>query len=338
MHGHGEVLTVMALLSLAVVLALFLAAWFGSAAGLAPVFGIVAPAVGLAVFLIGMVARVLGWAKSPVPFRIPTTCGQQKSLPWIERDKFDNPSTKCETIVRMILEVAAFRSLLRNTKTTLVGGKRLVYTTDIWLWLGAMAFHWSFLVVVLRHVRLFTDPVPVWVTALQTVDGFMQIGVPVYFLTSFGIIAGLGYLLARRLASPQLRYISLANDYFPLFLLLGVALSGFFLRYIDKTDIVAVKELAMGLATFQPVIPEGISPLFYGHIFLVSMLLIYFPFSKLTHMAGVFLSPTRNLANNNRAVRHINPWNHPVKVHLYDEYEDEFRAVMKETGIPVEKE
>jgi hypothetical protein len=36
--------------------------------------------------------------------------------------------------------------------------------------------------------------------------------------------------------------------------------------------------------------------------------------------------------------RHINPWNAPVKVHTYAEYEDEFRAKMKAVGLPVEKE
>ena len=37
-----------------------------------------------AVFLAGFCYRVVQWAAAPVPFRIPTTCGQQKSLPWIK--------------------------------------------------------------------------------------------------------------------------------------------------------------------------------------------------------------------------------------------------------------
>ncbi|CAD7782481.1 MAG: hypothetical protein KIIPBIDF_01663 [Candidatus Methanoperedenaceae archaeon GB50] len=77
---------------------------------------------------------------------------------------------------------------------------------------------------------------------------------------------------------------------------------------------------------------------FYVHIFLVSVLFAYFPFSKLTHMAGVFLSPTRNLANNNRAVRHINPWNPPVVIHTYEEWEEEFKDKIKAAGIPLDKE
>jgi hypothetical protein len=30
--------------------------------------------------------------------------------------------------------------------------------------------------------------------------------------------------------------------------------------------------------------------------------------------------------------KHINPWNYPVKIHTYEEYEDEFRAAMKRLG------
>jgi nitrate reductase gamma subunit len=95
----------------------------------------------------------------------------------------------------------------------------------------------------------------------------------------------------------------------------------------------------MGLATFHPVIPaQPVGFMFYLHIFLVSCLFAYFPFSKLMHMGGVFLSPTRNMPNDSRMVRHINPWNYPVHVHTYEEYENDFRDKMKKAGIPVEKE
>ena len=73
-------------------------------------------------------------------------------------------------------------------------------------------------------------------------------------------------------------------------------------------------------------------------IFLISSLLVYFPFSKLMHMGGVFLSPTRNMANNSREVRHINPWNPAVKFHTYEEWEEEFHVPMKKAGFTLEKE
>jgi nitrate reductase gamma subunit len=135
-----------------------------------------------------------------------------------------------------------------------------------------------------------------------------------------------------------MRYLSLAGDYFPLLLLLGIAISGILMRYFFKVDIMVVKQLGMGLLSLHPVVPGGVGVMFYIHLFLVSSLIAYFPFSKLMHMAGVFLSPTRNLANNNRMYRHVNPWDYPVKVHTYEEWEDEFRDVMKGAGMPVEKE
>jgi hypothetical protein len=44
------------------------------------------------------------------------------------------------------------------------------------------------------------------------------------------------------------------------------------------------------------------------------------------------------MANTCRTKRHINPWNYPVHVHTYEEYENDFRDKMKDAGLPVEKE
>ena len=102
-----------------------------------------------------------------------------------------------------------------------------------------------------------------------------------FFATSVLFIGAVSYLFLRRVVIPQVRYISLANDYFPLFLLLGIGISGFFLRHLVKTDVVGVKKLALGLVTFHPTAPDTIDPLFYGHLFLVCVLFAYFPISKL---------------------------------------------------------
>jgi len=299
---------------------------------------VVIPYVALVVFAVGLVLRVIKWARSAVPFHIPTTCGQQKTLNWIKSSKLESPHTIWGVIGRMLLEVLFFRSLFRNTRAELRDGPRLTYAADKWLWAGALGFHWSFLIILVRHMRFFLDPVPWCVTTLDSLDSFFQIGLPIIYITDVVIVVSLTYLFFRRIITPKLRYISLAGDYFPLLLLLGVALSGICVRYFDKTDIVSVKELAMGLVTFHPVVPADIGVIFFIHLFLVSALLIYFPFSKLVHMAGVFFSPTRNLANNSRMRRHVNPWDYPVKVHTYEEYEDEFREVMRAAGMPLEKE
>jgi len=328
-----------ALVSLVAVIVLILLAYIGAGvAGGQYVFGVILPYVAIALFIIGVIYRVIRWARSPVPFRIPTSCGQQKSLPWIKNSNLDNPHNIWGVLGRMSLEVLFFRSLFRNTKAEVKRGPRLVYGENKYLWAGALAFHWSFLIIFLRHYRFFAEPVPGFVLYLQSLDGLFQVGLPVLYLTNIIIVAALIYLWGRRLFSAQIRYISLPADHFPLLLLLAVVFSGVWMRYFGKVDIISVKELAMGLVSFRPVVPEGIGVAFFIHLFLISVLFAYFPVSKLMHMAGVFMSPTRNLANNNRVRRHINPWNYPVKVHTYEEYEDEFRDVMKAADMPVEKE
>ena len=275
---------------------------------------------------------------SPVPFRIPTTCGQSASLPWIKADNLESPYNTWGLIGRMALEVLLFRSLFRNTKSELRDGPRITYASAKWLWLAGIIFHYSFLTIIVRHLRFFIEPVPSLVEALASVDGFFQILVPTFFLTDIAFLAAVTYLFLRRVALPQVRYISLPADYFPLFLILAIGITGVLMRNVWKVDLLSVKQLAMGLFTLNPIVPQGIGAIFYTHLFLVSVLLAYFPFSKLMHAGGVFFSPTRNMRNVNRMERYVNPWNYPVKVHTYEEYEDDFRAKMIEAGIPVDKE
>ncbi|MFZ3064210.1 MAG: sulfate reduction electron transfer complex DsrMKJOP subunit DsrM [Nitrospirota bacterium] len=323
---------------IAVIILVLIALVGAGAANLHLLFGVIIPYLAFATFIIGVVYRVIKWGRSPVPFRIPTTAGQQNSLPWIKQNKLDNPSTTLGVIGRMGLEVLIFRSLFRNTRSELYNGSAFAHRWEKWLWIGSLAFHWSFLIVLVRHFRLFTEPALPFLHLIEAFDGFMQIGTPGLFISGLVLLGAASYLLFRRFYIPQVKYISLTSDYFPLFLIIAIAVSGILMRYFIKTDIVSAKELIMGLLTFNLIIPKGIGVIFYIHVFLVSALFAYFPFSKLVHMAGVFLSPTRNLANNSRMKRHINPWNYPVKVHTYEEYEDDFRAKMKSADIPVEKE
>ncbi len=325
--------------ALMAVLTLVLVAFAGvKMMGLQVLFGVFVPYTALALFFAGIIYRVLKWARSPVPFRIPTTAGQQKSLDWIKHDKLDNPATNKQTVVRMILEVVLFRSLFRNTRVELREGPKIAYEWEKWLWLAGLLFHWTFFVIVIRHLRFFTEPIPFFVHWIENIDSILQVGLPTLYLSDAAFLAAVTYLFIRRIIIPQVRYISLAADYFPLALIMTIAATGILMRYFLRIDVTAIKQLAMGLVSFHPQIPQGVGVVFYIHLFLVSVLLAYFPYSKLMHAAGVFLSPTRNLPNNSRAVRHVNPWNYPVKVHTYAEYEDHFRDKMIEAGIPVEKE
>jgi len=305
---------------------------------LKPLFGVFIPYAALFIFIFGLIYRVVKWASSPVPFCIPTVCGQAKSLSWIRNDRINSPHTIWGIVVRMALEVVLFRSLMRNEKARFFQGGRLLFYGNMFLWLGGLIFHWSLFIIIVRHLRLFLEPVPSFILFIQSLDGFFEVGTPAIFFTDTLIILAIIYLFFRRVFEPQLRYFSISADYFPLMLIFAIVVTGLMTRHLYKIDMMEVKSFLTALCAFKPHIPKAINTIFFIHIFLVSILLIYIPFSKLTHMAGLFFSPTRNLKNLSRMERHINPWDYPVRVHTYEEWENEFRDAMKDAGLSLDKE
>jgi nitrate reductase gamma subunit len=331
---------VKALLALIIVLLLCLVA--AGSAGMPWVSWLllaIVPYGAFALFLAGFLYRVISWSRAPVPFHIPTVAGQQKSLSWIKSSRLESPSTTGDLIGRLFMEVLFFRSLWRNDRVELKDGGKLVFGSNRYLWLGAIFFHWSLAIVLFRHLRFFTDPVMPGIAFVQSLDGFFQVWASPFYLTDMLIFLGLAFLLLRRFFSAQVRFISLAQDYFLLFLLAVIVLSGILMRYFVHPDLVGIKDLVVGLLTFHPVISgTAANWLVSTHLVLVSVVFAYFPFSKLIHAPGVFFSPTRNLKNDSRARRHVNPLNHPVNIHTYEEWEDDFRSALIEAGLPVEKD
>ncbi|HOV91021.1 MAG TPA: sulfate reduction electron transfer complex DsrMKJOP subunit DsrM [Syntrophorhabdaceae bacterium] len=302
------------------------------------IFGVIIPYLCFAVGLAGFIIKIIRWAASPVPFNITTSYGQQKSLSFIKPNRIESPASGFGVFMRMLLEVLFFRSLLRNDKVILYGqDKRLVYGSDRYLWMASVLFHWSLLIIVLRHLRFFLEPVPNWVLFLQDMDSAFRSNITPFYISQILISIGILYLFLRRFKK-RIMYISLPSDYFALFLIGGIILSGILMRYIYRADLLAVKAFIFGLMYLKPLPYTGFGAMFYVHICLVSILMAYLPYSKLMHMAGIFLSPTRNMANDSRMRRHINPWNYPVNEHTYEEWEEEFKDALKEAEIPLDRE
>ncbi len=133
------------------------------------------------------------------------------------------------------------------------------------LWFGEWVFHVSFVLVVLRHLRYFLNPVPPWVWSVQ---------LP-------GLIAGyllplaLLYILAVRLLTKQEKYSSPAN-LFLLCLLLAISTLGVTMRWILTPNLVDVKLFAFGIMTFHPnAFPEGV--LVLAHFVLVLLFTLLVP-------------------------------------------------------------
>lgn len=295
-----------------------------------------------ATFAAGIAWRVWVWARTPEPFRIPTTTGQQRSLAWIAPSRVESPSTRLGVAGRLALEGLLFRSLFRNTVPGPAARGPDVCPPPVFferkaLWLGAMALHWSLLVIVLRHLRLFVDPVPGLAAGLAALDGFFEIGTPRWYATDAIVAIALVYLLVRRLRDPLLRYVTLPADYVALAALMAVTGTGIALRYGARVDLVDVRTFTLSVAALAPVPLKDTNLWLAAHVAAVACLLAMLPFTKMVHAAGLWLSPTRNQANDSRRRRHVNPWDAPVDVHGYEAWRDEFRDKLVAAGLPIDE-
>ncbi|RYH12432.1 nitrate reductase [Tropicimonas sp. IMCC6043] len=220
-----------------------------------------------AILVIGLASKIWIYARTPAPLKIPTTPA---------------PKTRSGVVLRMFREVVFFESLYKSNK---------------WIWLFGWMFHMGMWLVLIRHLRYFTQPVWGWVELAQ----------PFGIYAAFAMLIGLGGLWARRVLVERIKYITNPSDHLMLALLMGIVLSGMMMRFVTRTDIVSVKVYMLGLMRFDVGYMPA-DPVLMLHLFLVATLMIVFPVSKLLHAPGVFFSPSRNQVDNPREKRHIAPW------------------------------
>ncbi len=220
-----------------------------------------------AVLVVGLALRIRLYLRAPAPLKIPTTPA---------------PTTGTGVALRMAREVLWFESLFKSNK---------------WTWAFGWLFHAALLLVLLRHVRYFQEPVWGAIVFVQLFGTY----------AGFAMAAGLAGLWARRFLVDRVRYISTPSDHLHLALLLAIAGSGLLMRFVAHTDIVALKAFTLGLLRFdwQPLPAD---PLLLLHLTLVALLMIVFPISKLLHAPGLFFSPTRYQVDNPREARHVAAW------------------------------
>lgn len=217
--------------------------------------------------VVGTGLKIRSYLATPAPLKIPTTPA---------------PITPSGVGLRMAREVVFFESLFRASK---------------WTWIFGWTFHAALLLVLLRHLRYFQEPVWAPIALIQ----------PFGTYAGFAMVAGLAGLWARRWLVDRVRYISTPSDHLMLALLLAIGITGLGMRFVSHTDIVAVKAFMLGLMRFnwQPLPAD---PVLLVHLGLVALLMIIFPISKLLHAPGIFFSPTRNQTDNAREQRHQAGW------------------------------
>jgi nitrate reductase gamma subunit len=220
-----------------------------------------------AILVFGLAFRVRKYIKTPAPLKIPTTPA---------------PTTRGGVAFRMVKELTIFESLFKSNK---------------WIWLFGWLFHMGMLLVLLRHLRYFTDPVWWWVQLIQPFGKY----------ASILMLVGLAGLLLRRVVVDRVRYISAPSDYLMLLLIIGIGATGALMTFVTNADIITLKDYLLGLMVFD-VRTLPMDPILLVHLFLVILLMAIFPISKLLHAPGIFFSPTRNQVDNPRERRHVANW------------------------------
>ncbi|MEJ2609461.1 MAG: respiratory nitrate reductase subunit gamma [Candidatus Thiodiazotropha sp.] len=219
------------------------------------------------VLVLGLARKIVQYANTPAPLKIPTTPA---------------PITQTGVVLRLFREVVLFESLFKSTK---------------WTWIFSWMFHMGLLLVLLRHLRYFIEPVWLPIELIQPFGKY----------AAFAMVAGLGGLLIRRIFVDRVRYISAPSDYLWLLLLMLIGMSGAMMTFLVHTDVVSVKQFFTGIWSFTwDNLP--MDPILLLHLTLVAVLMILLPFSKLLHIPGVFFSPTRNQVDNSREKRHLVKW------------------------------
>jgi nitrate reductase gamma subunit len=196
-------------------------------------FYYITPYIAVVVFLGGIAYRLYRWRqKSPVPAHL--------SL-------FPRPQGRLGRLVDILVDMFTLKGLFQVNKP---------------LWVGGFIMHLGLLFILVGHVRAFTDFYFLW-NLLRWGEEQQHL-----FSAVAGTTAGvlftlpLFYLLARRW-SGAVKWLSTPEDFFLLFLLLGIAFTGFHIRLLEEVDVRELHRFFGGLASAGsrlPSAPARLSP------------------------------------------------------------------------------
>ncbi len=224
----------------------------------------VLPYISVAVFTIGILYRLGRWASGRIVHNITLTPA---------------PTTQAGAMLDIATEAVFFRSMFKSDKA---------------LWAGAWFMHIALFSILAGHVMgiglLGRQFALIGLTTEEMSEYLSSL-----FGTSFGILILLGllYLLYRRVSINEVKLVSSPSDYAHLLLLIAIVSVGNFMRLVPGWGIEyePVRDYVANLIFLSPITADMevmSKPLFVIHFFLVQVLMIIFPFSKLLHVFGMF--------------------------------------------------
>ncbi len=221
---------------------------------------ILMPFLTIILFLLGMGYRIYSWVTTKQPGLLTL---------------FPAPKRGAATFWNVLKESLLFPSLFK--------GNRI-------LWIFAWIFHATLAMIIIGHIRVFTDFPALWAALGIDADSMSAISGG----TAGVIIMVMGFLLFfRRLGTARVREISNLSDYLALLLILAIIITGNWMRFGEHFDLAQTRIFFGQLFTFSfATINVPQNSMFLLHFFLVQVLIMFIPFSKIMHFGGIFFTQT----------------------------------------------
>ena len=215
------------------------------------------------VLVAGLARKIVQYARTPAPLKIPTTPA---------------PVTRAGVAARY-----------RSAKWCC---SKACSRASKWTWLFGWLFHAALLVVLVGHLRYFTEPVWAPVAVVQ--------GIAPY--AGLAMVAGLAGLWARRFFVDRVRYISAPSDHLMLALLAAIGGErSLAMRFGIHTDTRRAQGVRPGARALRLAADSVSTRVLLLHLGLVAALMAVFPFSKLLHAPGRVLQPHPEPGRRSRA-------------------------------------
>ncbi|MBW2264392.1 MAG: respiratory nitrate reductase subunit gamma, partial [Deltaproteobacteria bacterium] len=188
------------------------------------------------------------------------------------------PTPDGGTAMGVLKETFLFPSLFRGDKV---------------LWAMSWIFHVMLAFIFVGHIRVFMDFPWLWKALSINPETMSAIaggaaGVAIMIMATL--------LLLRRMGTQRVREISAFSDYFALFLILGIILTGNYMRFLEVTPagepgmLEQTRAYFGALVTFKAAEAASLSPMFLLHFLIGQLLFLYIPFSKILHFGGIFFT------------------------------------------------
>lgn len=179
------------------------------------------------------------------------------------------------------------KTILGEIKDTL---KEMLFIVKVFknkrtLWYLTYPFHLGIYLILIWFLLLFISAVLDLLMLKSEVLDYLTLlvgAIAMILMFIFGIA-----LLIKRAADYDLRSLSAPVDYFNLIFILAVVFTGL-LAWMNDPNFSLAKDYMKSLITFKD--PPKVSDITAVHIVLLSLLLIYIPFSKMTHFVGKYFT------------------------------------------------